>query len=124
VQISFTARHFEVPPGLRQFATQRLEKLQKFATDIHGVHLVVVQEKARFQAEITMRLNGTQLVCTETHGEPGAAIERAADRLEEKLRRYKDRRVEHKLRKGDLPGAGIPGTDDDAVPGGEPTDEE
>ena len=105
MQISLTARHFEVSPGLRQFTSQRLEKLQKFATDIHGVHVVIVQEKARYEAEITMRLNGSQLVCTESHAEPGAAIELAANRIEEKLRRLKERRVDHKLRKSGLPGA-------------------
>jgi putative sigma-54 modulation protein len=105
VQISITARHFEVAAGLRQFTTQRLEKLQKFASDIHSVHVIVVQEKARYEAEITMRLNGSQLVCTETHGDPGAAIELAADRLEEKLRRFKERRVDHKQRKTGAVGA-------------------
>jgi len=102
VQISLTARHFELNPGLRQFTHQRIEKLQKFANDIHAVHVVVVQEKARFEAEITMSLNGSSLVCVETHAEPGAAIEGAAARLEYKLRRLKDRRTDHKAPK---PGA-------------------
>lgn len=111
MQISITARHFEVAPGLREFATQRLQKLQKFASDIHTIHVVVVQQKARYEAEITMRLNGSQLVCTEIHGDPGAAIDLAADRLEQKLRRHKERRVEHKPRK---PGAaGAAGADED-----------
>lgn len=105
MQISITARHFEVAPGLRQFATQRLEKMQKFATDIHSIHVVVSQEKARFEAEITMRLNGSQLVCTETHGEAGAAIELAAHRLEEQLRRHKERRIAQKQRQPGAPGA-------------------
>lgn len=104
MQISITARHFEFAPGLREFTAHRLEKLQKFASDIHSVHVIVVQEKARYEAEITMSLNGSQLVCTETHGEAGAAIELAADRLEEKLRRFKERRVDHKQRK--TPAAG------------------
>jgi ribosomal subunit interface protein len=105
VQISLTARHFELNPGLRQFTHQRIEKLQKFASDIHAVHVVVVQEKARFQAEITMSLNGSRLVCAETNAEPGAAIEMAAARLEHKLRRLKDRRTDHKAQK---PGATEP----------------
>ena len=104
MQISITARHFEVAPGLREFTAHRLEKLQKFASDIHSVHVIVIQEKARYEAEITMSLNGSQLVCTETHGDPGAAIELAADRLEEKLRRFKERRVDHKQRKTAAPG--------------------
>lgn len=98
MQISITARHFEVSSGLRQFATQRLEKLTKFASDIHGVHVVLVQEKSRYEAEITMRLNGSQFVCTEVHAEPGAALELAAHRLEEQLRRHKERRTAHKQR--------------------------
>jgi len=105
VQISITARHFEVAPGLREFTAHRLEKLQKFASDIHSVHVIVIQEKSRYEAEITMSLNGSQLVCTETHGDPGAAIELAADRLEEKLRRFKERRVDHKQRKTEALGA-------------------
>jgi putative sigma-54 modulation protein len=115
VQISLTARHFDLTPGLRQFTTQRLEKLQKFANDIHGVHVVVVQEKARYEAEITMNLNGSSLVCTETHAEPGAAIERAADRLEQQLRRLKDRRTDHKARKTGAPPSanGADESDDD-----------
>ncbi len=114
MQISLTARHFEVTPGLRQFTNTRLEKLQKFATDIHGVHVVVVQEKARYEAEITMRLNGSQLVVTESHGEPGAAIELAADRLEQQLRRLKDRRTDHKGRRIGAPdGEGTPEEGDD-----------
>ena len=118
MQISLTARHFEVTSGLRQFATQRLEKLQKFAADIHGVHLVLVQERARYEAEITMRLNGSQLVCTETHGEPGAAIELAAHRLEEQLRRHKERRIAQKQRQSGVPGVpGVPGDEETTAPG-------
>jgi len=55
-----------------------------------------------------MRLNGSQLVCTETHGEAGAAIELAAHRLEEQLRRHKERRIAQKQRKGAAPGAPEP----------------
>ena len=117
MQISITARHFEVAPGLRQFAMQRLEKLQKFANDIHTIHVVVSQERARFEAEITMRLNGSQLVSTETHGEAGAAIELAAHRLEEQLRRHKERRIAQKQRP---PGAAaLPGAGEPAAPGDE-----
>ena len=44
-------------------------------------------------AEIALRVNGNELVMTQEHAEAGAAIELAADRLEEQLRRLKDRRL-------------------------------
>ena len=87
MKISITARHIEVAPGVRQFTEQRLEKLAKFVPDIHGAHVVLSQEKDRCQAEITLRVNGQELVSTQSHAEPGAAIELAADRLEYHLDR-------------------------------------
>jgi putative sigma-54 modulation protein len=118
VLISITARQCEVSPGVRQFAQQRLEKLQKYANDIHGIHVIVRHERNAHQAEITVRLNGSELVSTQLHAEAGAAIELAADRLEEQLRRLKDRRLDRTQRAGaEKSGNGAPpaATDEDAI---------
>ena len=106
MQISITARQCEISPGVRQFAQQRLEKLQKYASDIHGAHVIVRQERAVHVAEITLRVNGNELVVTQEHAEAGAAIELAADRLEEQLRRLKDRRLDRTQRVAGEKGAG------------------
>ena len=98
MQISITARQCEISPGVRQFAQQRLEKLQKYVSDIRGVHVIVRHERAVHVAEIALRVNGNDLVMTQEHAEAGAAIELAADRLEEQLRRLKDRRLDRAQR--------------------------
>jgi putative sigma-54 modulation protein len=105
VQISITARQCEISPGVRQFAQQRLEKLQKYVSDIHGVHVIVRHERAVHVAEIALRVNGNELVMTQEHAEAGAAIELAADRLEEQLRRLKDRRLDRAQRPSGEKGA-------------------
>jgi putative sigma-54 modulation protein len=105
VQISITAHQCEISPGVRQFANQRLEKLQKYVSDIHGVHVIVRQERALHVAEIALRVNGSELVVTQEHAEAGAAIELAADRLEEQLRRLKDRRLDRTQRASGEKGA-------------------
>jgi putative sigma-54 modulation protein len=108
VQISITARQCEIIPGVRQFAQQRLEKLQKYASDIHSAHVIVRHERAVHVAEITLRVSGNDLVVTQEHAEAGAAIELAADRLEEQLRRLKDRRLDRAQRPaGDKSGNGV-----------------
>jgi putative sigma-54 modulation protein len=110
VQISITARQCEISPGVRQFAQQRLEKLHKYANDIHGIHVIVRHVRAVHEAEITVSVNGSELVATQSHNEAGAAIELAADRLEEQLRRLKERRIDRSQRasadKGANPAAG------------------
>ncbi len=105
MQISITARQCEILPGVRQFAQQRLEKLQKYVQDIHGIHVIVRHERNVHLAEITVRVNGTELVCTQQHAEAGAAIELAADRIEEQLRRHKDRLIDRVQRPGAEKGA-------------------
>jgi putative sigma-54 modulation protein len=105
VQISITARQCEILPGVRQFAQQRLEKLSKYANDIKSVHVIVRHERAMHVAEITLRVNGNELVVTQEHAEAGAAIELAADRIEEQLRRLKDRRLDRTQRPSGEKGA-------------------
>jgi len=114
VQISITARQCEITSGIRQFAQQRLEKLEKFASDIHGVHLIVSLQHGEHSAEIKLRLNGHELVSTQEHAEAGAAIERAVDRMEEQLRRHKDKRTARKHQSVKTAGAdGAPASHDD-----------
>ncbi len=103
MQILTTARHCEIDPELRLFAQQRLEKLGRFARDIHEAHLVMTAEGYRHSAEITLRLNHHELVSREESTEPRVAIDRAADRLEQTLRRFKEKRADrkHDARAGD-----------------------
>ena len=96
MQIHTTARHCELDPEVRLYAQQRLEKMGKFARDIHEAHLVITVERYRHSAEITLRLNHHELVSREESTEARVAIDMAADRLEQQLRRIKDRRVNRK----------------------------
>jgi len=95
MQISTTARHCELDPELRRFVQQRIEKLERFARDIHEAHVVLTAEKFRHIAEITLRLSQRELVSREESTESRIAVDRAADRLEQQLRRIKDRRIDH-----------------------------
>ena len=100
MQITVTARHTELSQGVRQFAQTRLEKLTKYANDIHGAHVIVSLEKHVHTAEITLSVNSHELVVRQEHAEAGAAIELAADRLEEQMRRLKDKRIDQVQRGG------------------------
>jgi putative sigma-54 modulation protein len=93
MQIFTTARHCELDPELRSYAQQRLEKLERFARDIHEAHLILTLEKYRHIAEITLRLNQHEMVSREESTDSRAAFERAADHLEKQLRKLKEKRA-------------------------------
>jgi len=96
MQIHTTARHCEIDPEDRLHAQQRFEKLGRYARDLQEIHLVLSAEKYRHTAEITLRLDHHELVSREQSNDAHAAIDRAAERIEEQLRRHKERRLEQR----------------------------
>jgi len=117
MQISTTARHCELDPEMRSFAEERLQRISRFARDIHEVHLIVTGEKFRHVAEITLRLNHHELVSREEATEMRSSIDGAVERIEEQLRRFKDRRTDHQRENHEIPverpGAEASGEDED-----------
>jgi putative sigma-54 modulation protein len=114
MQISMTARHCELDAQVREFSQQRLAKLERLARDIQEAHLVVTAEKFRFTAEITLRIKHREMVSREESDTSKMAIDQAAHRLEQQLRRINDKRTAHKGAVRDLPG--IAGASDGPEP--------
>ena len=99
MKISTTARHCELDPEIRIFAHQRLERLSRYfrnPRDLMEAHVVVVLEKYRHSAEITLKLRRGEVVGREQADDPRAAIELAAERLEHQIRRLKEKRLARK----------------------------
>ena len=105
MHVNTTARHCELDPEDRLHAHQRLEKLQRYARDLHEAHLVLSAEKYRHIVEITLKLKHQEMVSREESTGVRMAIDGAVDQLEEQLRRLKERRLDRKQRAGDLPAA-------------------
>jgi putative sigma-54 modulation protein len=117
MQIHTTARHCELDPEVRLHAEERLRKLERFARDIREAHLTVTAERYRHSAEITLRLNHHELVSREESNEAKIAIDLAADRLEQQLRRFKEKRVDRKRGgRGASVRDAAPGPNGDAAP--------
>ncbi len=121
MQITTTARHCDLDTELRLFAEQRLGRFERFAGDILEAHLVVTAEKYRHTAEITVRLRQSRMVGRDEATDPRMAIDRAADSLEEQLRRLKEKRIDrkHEARGSTrvVNGHAAPSEDDDEAPG-------
>jgi len=100
MKIVTTVRHGELDPEDRLHAAARIEKLQRYARDRHEAHLIVTVEKYRYLVEITLRLKHHEIVSREEADRARVAIDRTVDRLEEQLRRLKEKRVDRTHRPG------------------------
>ena len=101
MRILLTARHCELDPEDRLFTEQRLEKLERFVRNIQEVHVTVTAEKYRHSAEVTLKVRGHELVGREEANGARSAVDRAIDRIEEQVRRLKEKRLER--RRGERP---------------------
>ena len=99
MNISTTARHCEFAPEDRLFVQQRLERLLRYfrdPRDLMEAHVVLGVEKYRHSAEITLKLRRGEVVSREEASDSRAAIELAAERLEQQILRLKEKRLSRK----------------------------
>jgi putative sigma-54 modulation protein len=99
MRITTTARHCELDPEDKLFAEAHLEKLSRYARDIHEIHLTVSTENYRHTAEITVKLKGREFMGRETANAVRPAITEAILRIEHQIRKLKERRLDR--RRGD-----------------------
>lgn len=86
MQTQFTARHFDAKPGLKDYASARLSKLQRYYDGITDAHVILTANStspADKQAEITVGVYRQRLAAQ--HG--GATFEQAIDDCVNSLRR-------------------------------------
>lgn len=98
MQISFTGRQMEIPPGLRQHTEKRLRKLSRLLRDGADVHVILTAEKHRRTAEITLTVRDQTLVGMEETADSLRSINGALSKLRRQTVRFLERRRTRKRR--------------------------
>ena len=89
MQTTITARHFTANPALRQYASARLSKLEKYYDGITDVHVVLHKTSLTKTAEITLRVYRQRLSAQDVAKTYEEAIDRCVVRLRKQVIRYK-----------------------------------
>jgi putative sigma-54 modulation protein len=105
MELTTTARHFDLTPKIRSYCEERVTRLTRFFDQIREASIILSREKNRFSAEITLKVGGgADLVSSEETPELFAAIDGAVDALEQQLKKHKGRLQDRRV-KGDRVGA-------------------
>lgn len=91
MNISTTARHYDLPPGLKDYAESKVQHLKRYFDHIVNAHVVFSLEKYRHKVEITLHVNGRDFVGIEESDDMYVSVDRSIDKLERQLRRHKDK---------------------------------
>jgi putative sigma-54 modulation protein len=100
MKITITGHHFDLDDSLRAYATEKIEKLQKFTMNIVDAHVVVDHVRAAYQTEVIVRADHQRFFGEDTLPDARASIDSAVEKVERQIQRFKEkvqRKHKHEL---------------------------
>ena len=95
MRTNFTSRHFKAPESLKTFAETKVKKLTKYYGGIISCDIVLDREKLLQVADISVSVNSQYLRVVEKSDDSFKSIELAVDKLERKLKKFKNKQRDH-----------------------------
>lgn len=89
--ISIAGRHVLVTEAMKDYALEKLSKLERFCPRMIDVALTMDIQKLEHRVGIVMRFNNMKIKSHATSGDMYASIDLAVDKLANQIRRYKDK---------------------------------
>jgi putative sigma-54 modulation protein len=97
VQIEISTRHGSLGPDQRSYLHEKAEKLQKYFDRLMMIEVAVEHLKHAWQVEILVSAEHKHdFVAVEEGPIPEAAMDRCVHKIEQQLRRYKEKVQHHR----------------------------
>jgi ribosome hibernation promoting factor len=97
--MKITGRHMDVTPALKRHIRSRFERLERYEVPLDRLEIVLSVSKLQHAAEVVCSISGKRFQAKTSTREMYATIDQLVDRLDAQIRKYKERRVEHKGKK-------------------------
>jgi putative sigma-54 modulation protein len=98
MQLNVSGHHVEVTESLRGYVASKIEKIERHFDLVSDVSCILTVEKLRHKAEATIKVNGGTIYADNTEEDMYAAIDGLVDKLDRRVRKYKEKLVDHRAR--------------------------
>lgn len=95
MQLSITGRHVEVTDSLRNYVTEKFQKLDRHFDQVIDIHVILEVDKLVQKAEATVQVSGGKLFAEESQEDMYAAIDGLIDKLDRQVLKHKDKNQGH-----------------------------
>lgn len=95
MQITITARHFDLTNAIRDYVEEACEKLDRYFEHITNVHFILTYENNRNFAEMSLHAGHFNLQCQTEENDMYMAIDNAIEKMEGQVKKLKERVTDH-----------------------------
>lgn len=96
MQVTVTFRHMDSSEPLRKYALEKSERLAKYLFEPIDIHWTLSVEKIRHIADATVAANGVAIKAQFDTQDMYSAIDTVIDKLEQQVRKHKEKVKDHK----------------------------
>lgn len=98
MQVNVSGHHIDVTDSLREYVESKFERLERHFDIVSDVHCVLTVEKLRHKAEAKVSVTGGTIFAEATEEDMYAAIDGLVDKLDRRVRKHKEKMVDHHAR--------------------------
>jgi putative sigma-54 modulation protein len=93
MQINISGHHIELTPALKEYAEEKIRRLEHHFDQITRSDITLTVEKSRQKAECTIHVSGSDLHASAEDENMYAAIDSLSDKLDRQLLKHKEKLV-------------------------------
>ncbi len=91
MQIDITFKNIDPTDALKDYASKRLSKLEKYIDRPSEIHVVLSVEKRRHKADVTLSADGVMINAVEITEDLYSAIDMVMDKLDRQVKKHKEK---------------------------------
>ncbi len=95
IEVTVKGKNIEVTDGLKDYAEKRLQRLERYLPGLHEAVVRECVEHNQHRVEVTLEGNGVLLRGEERSSNMYASVDLVLEKLEQRLKKYKDRHSHH-----------------------------
>ena len=95
MNLNITGHHVELTPAIREYATNKLDRVIRHFDHVTSVHVILSVDKLVQKAEVTLHVKGKDIYADATDANLYASIDLVADKLDRQVVKHKERVSNH-----------------------------
>lgn len=95
MQLDITGHHLEITDSLRNYVTEKMEKIERHFDHVGNVHVILTVEKNRQMVEAKLNVTGAELFANAEDDDMYAAIDALIEKLDRQVKKHKEKLTDH-----------------------------